>query len=179
VYTYNFDSRAWIWQAQNATGDIDRVFSNFISDGTGGIVFNSVAAVSGSATSQRGISETSGGDSVAVTKWIMKTKDIDFGDPGHIKKVYGVRVTYQANDDQTTPISYAIDGIGNFASAGGGAFTGNFADTSGVWDVLYAYPASPVECQSMQLKISNPTNAGTIKINDISIEYRPIHKRVT
>jgi len=179
VYTYNFDSRAWIWQAQNATGDIDRVFSNFIADGTGGIVFNSVAAVSGSATSQRGISETSGGDSVAATKWIMKTKDIDFGDPGHIKKVYGVRVTYQANDDQTTPISYAIDGIGNFTSAGGGAFTGNFADTSGVWDVLYAYPASPVECQSMQLKISNPTNAGTIKINDISIEYRPIHKRVT
>jgi len=179
VYTYNFDSRAWIWQAQNATGDIDRVFSNFIADGTGGIVFNSVAAVSGSATSQRGISETSDGDGVSATEWIMKTKDIDFGDPGHIKKVYGVRVTYQANDDQTTPISYAIDGIGNFASAGGGAFTGNFADTSGVWDVLYAYPASPVECQSMQLKISNPTNTGTIKINDISIEYRPIHKRVT
>ena len=179
VYTYNFDSRAWIWQAQDATADIDRVFSNFISDGTGGIAFNSVAAVSGSATSQRGISETSGGDSVAATKWIMKTKDIDFGDPGHIKKVYGVRVTYQANDVQNTPISYAIDGIGNFTSAGGGAFTGNFADTSGVWDVLYAYPASPVECQSMQLKISNPTNAGTIKINDISIEYRPIHKRVT
>ena len=109
----------------------------------------------------------------------MKTKDIDFGDPGHIKKVYGVRVTYQSSAAQTTPISYAIDGIGNFASAGGGAFTGNFADTSDVWDVLYAYPASPVECQSMQLKISNPTNAGTIKINDISIEYRPIHKRVT
>jgi hypothetical protein len=179
VYTYNFDSRAWIWQHQDSGGNIDRVFSNFIADGTGGIVFNSVDAVSQTATSQRGISETSGGDAVAATLWIMKTKDIDFGDPGHIKKVYGVRVTYQANDVQNTPISYAIDGIGNFASAGGGAFTGNFADTSGVWDVLYAYPASPVECQSMQLKISNPTNAGTIKINDISIEYRPIHKRVT
>ena len=179
VYTYNFDSRAWVWQAQNATGDVDYAFSNFISDGTGGIAFNSIAAVSGSATSQRGISETSGGDVVSATKWIMKTKDIDFGDPGHIKKVYGVRVTYQSSAAQTTPISYAIDGIGNFASAGGGAFTGNFADTSDVWDVLYAYPASPVECQSMQLQISNPTNQGTIKINDISIEYRPIHKRVT
>ena len=179
VYTYNFDSRAWIWQLQDSGGNIDKVFSNFIADGAGGIVFNSIDAVSQTATSQRGISETSGGDAVAATLWNMKTKDIDFGDPGHIKKVYGVRVTYQANDVQNTPISYAIDGIGNFASAGGGAFTGNFADTSGVWDVLYAYPASPVECQSMQLKISNPTNAGTIKINDISIEYRPIHKRVT
>ena len=179
VYTYNFDSRAWIWQLQDSGGNIDKVFSNFIADGAGGIVFNSIDAVSQTATSQRGISETSGGDAVAATLWNMKTKDIDFGDPGHIKKVYGVRVTYQSSAAQTTPISYAIDGIGNFASAGGGAFTGNFADTSGVWDVLYAYPASPVKCQSMQLKISNPTNAGTIKINDISIEYRPIHKRVT
>jgi hypothetical protein len=109
----------------------------------------------------------------------MKTKDIDFGDPGHIKKVYGVRITYQASDDQTEPIAYAIDGIGDFTSAGGGAFTGNFADTSGVWDVLNATLSSPVECQSMQLQISNPTNDDTIKINDISIEYRQIHKRVT
>ena len=179
VYTYNFDSRAWIWQAQNATGDIDKVFSNFISDGTGGIVFNSVAAVTGTATSQRGISETSDGDGVSATEWIMKTKDIDFGDPGHIKKVYGVRITYQSSVAQTTPIAYAIDGIGNFSSAGGGNFTGNFADTIDVWDVLNATLSSPVECQSMQLQISNPTSTGTIKINDISIEYRTIHKRVT
>jgi hypothetical protein len=179
VYTYNFDSRAWTWQAQNAGGDTDKVFSNFISDGTGGIAFNTINAVSGTSTSQRGLSETSGGDAVAATKWIMRTKDIDFGDPGHIKKVYGVRITYQSSAAQTTPISYAIDGIGNFASAGGGAFTGNFADTSDVWDVLYAYPSSPVECQSMQLQVSNPTTSGTININDISIEYRPIHKRVT
>tara|TARA_R110002020_G_scaffold259359_2_gene473256 strand:- start:1017 stop:3416 length:2400 start_codon:yes stop_codon:yes gene_type:complete len=179
VYTYNFDSRAWIWQSQDATSDIDRVFSNFISDGTGGIVFNSVAALSATQTSQRGISQTTDGDGVSATKWIMKTKDIDFGDPGHIKKVYGVRITYQSSIAQTNPIAYAIDGIGNFSSAGGGNFTGDFADTSDVWDVLNATVSSPVECQSMQLKISNPTSTGTIKINDISIEYRPIHKKVT
>jgi len=109
----------------------------------------------------------------------MKTKDIDFGDPARIKKVYGARITYQSTAAQTAPIAYAIDGIGNFASAGGGNFTGNFADTSDVWDVLYAYPSSPVECQSMQLQISNPTTSGKININDISIEYRTIHKRVT
>ena len=180
VYTYNFDSRSWVWQDQDATAQgVDFVFSNFIADGEGGVVFNTVNAISGTATSQRGISETAGGDGVTATKWIMKTKDIDFGDPGHIKKVYSIRVTYQSSAAQTTPIAYAIDGIGNFAAAGGGNFTGNFADTSGVWDVLYAYPSSPVECQSMQLKISNPTTAGTIKINDISIEYRTIHKRFT
>ena len=180
VYTYNFDSKAWVWQDQDAMlQGVDKAFSNFIADGQGGIVFNTVAALSATATAQGGISETSGGDDVDATKWIMKTKDIDFGDPGHIKKVYGVRITYQSSAAQDNPIAYAIDGIGNFASAGGGSFTGNFADTSGVWDVLNATVSSPVECQSMQLQISNPTNDGTIKINDISIEYRPIHKKVT
>jgi hypothetical protein len=180
VYTYNFDSKAWIWQDQDAMlQGVDKIFSNFISDGEGGIVFNTADAIPGTDVAQGGISEASGGDDVDATHWVMKTKDIDFGDPGHIKKVYGVRVTYQSSAIQTQPIAYAIDGIGNFSSAGGGSFTGNFANTSGVWDVLNATVSSPVECQSMQLQISNPTNDGTIKINDISIEYRPIHKRVT
>jgi len=180
VYVYSFDSRGWSKQDFNSGYAYDYIVSGYIPDGTGGILFNDMPANSSSSVvRRRGVSEGENGEVVEQYKWVLKTKDIDFGDPGHIKKVYGVRVTYQANDDQTTPISYAIDGIGNFASAGGGAFTGDFADTSDVWDVLYAYPASPVECQSMQLKISNPTNAGTININDISIEYRPIHKRVT
>jgi len=181
AYIYNFDSKGWSKSGQSNGTTIDRVISALLPDRTGGVVFNDIAGVaSGStATNQRSISESANGDSVAATKWIMKTKDIDFGDPGHIKKVYGIRVTYQSSAAQTTPIAYAIDGIGNFASAGGGNFTGNFANTSSVWDVLYAYPSSPVECQSMQLKITNPTSAGTININDISIEYRTIHKRVT
>ena len=179
AYIYNFDSKGWSKSGLNNGTTLDRVISALLPDRTGGVVFNDIAGASGTATSQRGISESANGDSVAATKWIMKTKDIDFGDPGHIKKVYGIRVTYQSSAAQTTPISYAIDGIGNFASAGGGNFTGNFANTSSVWDVLYAYPSSPVECQSMQLKITNPTSAGTININDISIEYRTIHKRVT
>ena len=179
AYIYNFDSKGWSKSGLNNGTTLDRVISALLPDRTGGVVFNDIAGESLTATNQRGISESANGDSVAATKWIMKTKDIDFGDPGHIKKVYGIRVTYQSSAAQTTPIAYAIDGIGNFASAGGGNFTGNFANTSSVWDVLYAYPSSPVECQSMQLKITNPTSAGTININDISIEYRTIHKRVT
>ena len=179
AYIYNFDSKGWSKSGLNNGTTLDKVISALLPDRTGGVVFNDIAGASGTATNQRAISESANGDSVAATKWIMKTKDIDFGDPGHIKKVYGIRVTYQSSAAQTTPIAYAIDGIGNFASAGGGNFTGNFANTSSVWDVLYAYPSSPIECQSIQLKITNPTSAGTININDISIEYRTIHKRVT
>jgi hypothetical protein len=180
VYVYSFDSRAWSKQDFNSGYAYDYIVSGYIPDGTGGIVFNDMPAnTSDSTVRNRGVSEGENGRVVDDGKWVLKTKDIDFGDPGHIKKVYGVRITYQSSAAQTTPISYAIDGIGNFASAGGGAFTGNFADTNDVWDVLYAYPSSPVECQSMQLQVSNPTTSGTININDISIEYRPIHKRVT
>ena len=103
----------------------------------------------------------------------MKTKDIDFGDPSRIKKVYGVRVTHKSSAAQTAPISYTTDGGSSFTN-----FTGNFISTS-AWDVLHATPAAPVECQSMQIKVTNPTNTGTININDISIEYRAIHRGVT
>ena len=152
----------------------DRIISKFIPDSTGGILFNDMQADhSGSVGRERGISEEENGDNVSATKWILKTKDIDFGEPGRIKKVYGVRITYKSSAAQTTPISYATNGGTSFTN-----LTGNFSSTS-TWDVLYAYPSSPVECQSMQLKITNPTNSGTININDITIEYRPIYKRVT
>ena len=168
-----------MWQRQHPTSDVDKFYSNFIPDGSGYVQFSDANSVRGNTTVSRAISDTAGGDAVLATKWIMQTKDIDFGDPARIKKVYGVRVSYQSSAAQTTPIAYAIDGIANFSGAGGGNFTGNFADTSGVWDILYAYPSSPVECQSMQVQVSNPTSNGTIKINDISIEYRTINKRVT
>ena len=181
VWVYNFDTNAWAKTAHLKGGAVDDTFiTNFIDDGDGGVAFNEMSGLtSSSAAEQRSISESDNGDSIAATKLIMKTKDMDFGEPGRIKKVYSLRVTYQSSAAQTTPIAYAIDGIGNFASAGGGNFTGNFADTSDVWDVLYAYPSSPVECQSMQIKVTNPTTAGTININDISIEYRTLYKRVT
>jgi len=181
VWVYNFDTNAWAKTAHLKGGAVDDTFiTNFIDDGDGGVAFNEMSGLtSSSAAEQRSISESDNGDSIAATKLIMKTKDMDFGEPGRIKKVYSLRVTYQSSAAQTTPIAYAIDGIGNFASAGGGNFTGNFADTSDVWDVLYAYPSSPVECQSMQIKVTNPTTAGTININDVSIEYRTLYKRVT
>ena len=78
----------------------------------------------------------------------------------------------------TNPISYATDGGSSFTD-----FTGNFADTgtgdaNDNWAKLRATLASPVECQSMQIKIQN-TADGIFSINDITIEYRPIYKGVS
>ena len=169
-FVYNFDARGW---ARLVRDSDDFFFSNMFDDGEGEVIFNSMSTTALSAD-QRGIDSAAEGDSVSATKFIVKTKDFDFGDPARIKKVYGLRITYQSSSAQTAPIAYAINGSTSFSN-----FTGNFLDTSNAWDVLYAYTASPIECQSMQLKISNPTASARIDINDISIEYRTINKRVT
>mgnify|MGYP003151207197 FL=1 len=107
----------------------------------------------------------------------ITTRDIDFGDPFHIKKVSKVIVTYKSDNAETTPFTYAVDGIQNFTGAGGGTFTGNLIDTSGVWDIVTLTPSSVISCQSIQIKFA--PGSGIYDINDISIEYRPIHKRVS
>jgi hypothetical protein len=105
------------------------------------------------------------------------TKDIDFGVPELAKKVYKVTVTYKSDGAETTPFSYAIDGKQAFSSAGGGTFTGNFADSSSRWDVATLTPSSPIECQSIQIKFASPS-AGKFEINDMSIQYRILRNKV-
>ena len=104
------------------------------------------------------------------------TRDIDFGQPGLIKKIYKVIVTYKSDSGKTTPFSYAIDGKQNFSGAGGGTFTGNLADTSDVWDVVVLTPSSVISCQSIQIRFL-PSSTGIFEINDITIQYRIIRQK--
>ena len=110
---------------------------------------------------------------------VLQTKDYDFGEPGFIKKVYSVTLTYASDTDMSTPISYALDGSGSFD---GNTFTGDFSGSGTGWKQLRATLSSPVECQSIALKISNSNTSGTtegLKINDITLEYRTLRKRVS
>ena len=102
------------------------------------------------------------------------TKDIEFGQPGLIKKIYKVIVTYKSDGAETTPFEYAIDGSESFSN-----FTGNFADTSDAWDVLTLTTTNPISCQSIQIKFDGPST-GIFEINDMTIEYRILgNKAVT
>jgi len=106
------------------------------------------------------------------------TRDIDFGDPSRNKKVYGLTLTYKSDTNQTQPIYYATDGSTSFSSQ----LTGNFTSGSG-WQKLRATASTPIECQSIRFKVTNPSrDTGAtegIQINDLSVEYRPIFKRVS
>ena len=111
---------------------------------------------------------------------VLQTKDYDFGEPSLIKKVYAVTVTYASDSDLLSPISYAVDGSTSFNSS----FTGDFAGsgTGSGWKKVRATLSSPVSCQSIAVKNSNPSGLGTtegLKINDITLEYRALRKRVS
>jgi len=188
VWVYNFQAQGWSRiRYENSGTETNEFFANVVRSGeeffTGAITqHNGTASPDISSRNSNFEDELirSGGNTnnISANKQIVKTKDIDFGDPSIIKKVYAVTVTYVASDAMTNPISYATDGGSSFTD-----FTGNFADTgtgdaNDNWAKLRATLASPVECQSMQIKIQN-TADGIFSINDITIEYRPIYKRVS
>jgi hypothetical protein len=102
------------------------------------------------------------------------TKDIDFGDLLHAKKIYKVYVTYKSSAIQTNALKYDINGGTTFSST---VENKNFPVASN-WDVAVFTFSPPKECQSMALKLACPS-IGTFDVNDIVIEYRLISKRVS
>ena len=165
AYIYDIKSKSWTQIAGFATDQ--KRLTNFAVDYNGDLILGEDNG-SGSVTINKFTPDTY--KSSATGKWLVQTKDIDFGQPGLKKKIYAVYVTYKSDNAQTQPIYYATDGSGSFGSQ----FTGNFsANTS--WAKLKAY-ATPFTCQSLSIQIVNPTNVSGatkgIQINDISIEYR-------
>ena len=116
------------------------------------------------------------------------TKDIDFGDPSTVKKVYKIYITYKnlRAAALTNPLHFALDGNTTFAqtgvssSQGSGSFalTGTISASISNWDVTTFTFSSPVPCQSIAIKLNGVTSA--LWINDISFEYRTLPaKRVS
>jgi len=83
-----------------------------------------------------------------------------------------------------------VDGTGSFSNfstgtnvqpqgnTGGAGYLESTASSGRTWDVATFTADSIPSCQSIQFKF-NPPSAGTFNINDISIEYRQLRKRVT
>ena len=162
-WIYDFDTRGWVYHDAIFTND--KSYTNFTTDwnnnltvgqegSSSDIEFKKFLPVSKTATGQEFV-----------------TRDIDFNEPGLVKKIYKVIVTYKSDGAETTPFSYAVDGKQNFSGDGGGTFTGNLVDTSNKWDVVTLTPSSIISCQSIQIKFDAPST-GIFEINDMSIQYR-------
>ena len=170
-WIYDFDSNGWIFHTN--IFDENETYTNFVTDWNNNLVLGLQNSNDVDFKKFLPISKSLSGQEFV-------TKDIDFGEPGLIKKVYAVYVTYKSDDAETTPFKYAIDGKQDFSGSGGGTFTGNLVNTSGQWDVVKLVPATnPLPCQSIQIKF-DVGSAGVFEFNDLSIEYRIIrNKRVS
>jgi hypothetical protein len=97
----------------------------------------------------------------------LRTKDLDFGNPGLVKKIKKVYISAKdAAAGTTLTLSYALDGSTTFTALSGQV----------VNHVDYQIKSFTInqDCQSLSLKVSANN---TIDINDINIDYRQTNKR--
>jgi hypothetical protein len=193
-YLYDFRTKSWV-KGAGSTGSANAIFgldsgafmTNFVNDKDGNLLF--AKHVSGSYTGK-------------IRKWtdlptnqkthLLVTKDIDFGEPSKLKKIYKVYVTYKASaalQDTGTddiPFLYAKDGSNTFAnfdncSGSTSALASTSYTNSGAtnWDIAVLSDDSAFTCQSLKIKLDVATADQMLEINDITIEYRIIHKAVS
>ena len=98
----------------------------------------------------------------------LYTRDIDFGDPSTVKKVYAVTITYKSSVGQANPLQYAKGGKQSFSS-----FATKTLSATTDWDIATFTASSPISCNSIQFYLE-PPDSGTFELNEISIEYRII-----
>jgi hypothetical protein len=175
MYLYDLVTRSWTKGATLPAKKIDFIKTNFVNDWNGDLIYTHTA-----------------GD---VLKWVdnsrgttavsLKTKDIDFGEPGVRKKVYKVYISYQGNAPNLD-VQYAVNGDTDTTypfyrtNSDGSSDKTNSDDTPltnvGTDDWVLAELKPVVSSQanniySFQLVFDGGMTSD-VKINDITIVYR-------
>ena len=101
------------------------------------------------------------------------TKDIDFGDPNISKKVYAIYMTYKSDTlSLADKVFYSKDGGVSWTVTSGPSAVGTSTWLKGKWVI-----STPDITSKIMIKIDTGASSA-VYINDIGIEYRPIHKRM-
>lgn len=165
-YIYDFKSRAWTFNHDVFTDQ--KKYTNFVTDWQGNLFF----AYDNSGTAEMRYWKNSDRDTNRSNTTIL-TKDIDFGDPSRIKKIYNIYVTYR-KDGSAISVAYALNGSNNFTTISGTTFA-----STDDWDIEKIPLQSALQCQSIKIKIRIQSTHTLFEINDISIDYRPIYRKVS
>jgi hypothetical protein len=159
VFVYDFPTKGWsITKSIGSSG-----ISNFLPS------YDGLYYLEYGATNGKTVKLLSG--DVGTKSIDLKTKDIDFGNPGLVKRVNRVFVTAKGSGTTLT-FKYANDGETDFATA-----TDANPEVSLGSDYVtkeYTIDSSDRNCQSMAFEL---TSNGSIAINDINIDYRQTNKR--
>jgi hypothetical protein len=166
---YDFNTKSIFFQNRQNVVSVDGMkgMSNLVS--TVGGMFFSEYAHSGNNKSIRSLSSGElGGSFLDIT-----TKDIDFGEPGKIKKIYKVYVT--AKDDGSSA------GIVLKTSLNGNPSSFTTTETVDIDSSSYKTLVYTVnqDCESIQLRLQGADTTNELTINDITIEYRVKYKRAS
>ena len=167
-YIHDFKSRSWVFADDAFTSNV--VSTNFINDTNGFLTLGVVNS------NDIDFKEWDNNDTGTVTGIKLTTKDIDFGQPGLIKKIYKVYITYKNNGAAlSSNLYYALDGSTTFINT---HLSSTFSNSITNWDVAVCTFSTIKSCQSIAFQIA--AGSGTrLDINDISIEYRIINKKVS
>ena len=161
-YIYDFATRGW-----STTNSMSNGMSNFFST-SDGLYFIEYASSGHNKTIKLLTGDT------GTKQIVLQTKDIDFGNPGLVKKVKKVYVTAKddggAGSGNTLTLKYALDGSTSF----GNAATATATDGLGQFDTL-TYTINQ-NCQSIALELTDE-DGEAITINDINIDCRLTNKR--
>ena len=106
----------------------------------------------------------------------LTTKNLDFGDPNIMKKIYAVYITYKTNVNISAEIDYSVDGGATWVTLSGSTVTSASVWKKGKW----TGGSLPVTTSTfmVRLDIAAVSDANVQEINDIGIEYRPIYKKM-
>jgi len=101
----------------------------------------------------------------------FQTKDLDFGDPAQVKKIYSVIITYKASGALTDKFTLEeSDGTSH-------ALSGTISASASNWSVVKLTPSSPVVCNKVSVRLDTGTDARGVYVNDIGVEFRSIYRK--
>ena len=166
-YIYDFKARAWTFNHDVFTNQ--KSYTNFVTDWRGNLFF----AYDDSGTVEMRYWKNIDRAITNRTNTTLLTKDIDFGDPSRIKKIYNIYVTYR-KEGSAPSVSYALNGSNNFTTISNTTFA-----STDTWEIEKIPLQSALQCQSIKIKIGIASTHSLFDINDISIDYRPIYRKVS
>ena len=99
----------------------------------------------------------------------LYTKNLDFGNPSAIKRIYAVYVTYKSDE--------ALTGLFHIRRDGSNIDLAGTIPISSSWDTVKIAPSSPITCTKAQFRLDLDSVDPNVYINDISIEYRVLKRK--
>ena len=166
IYIYDFRTKSWVIGLGIISDDNTDELTNFCLDWDDNLL---VMYDTGVGTIDKWVDTSSNSQPFTI-----KTKEIDFGNSNIMKKIYKVIISYKlSGGNLTTPITYSLNG-----EAPTTAMTGDMDGTAFTSKVgVFTFP-SETKCKTLILKISSGTESRSLEIQDITIEYRPLYRRV-